>query len=38
VKSQVELAMDEMSTEDLEALVQQGRHLRAVQAAEAAES
>jgi hypothetical protein len=30
-KSQVELAMDELSTEDLEALARQGRHLRALE-------
>ena len=35
-KTEVDEALDRMSTEDLEALVQQGRHLRAVQS-EAAE-
>jgi hypothetical protein len=35
-KTEVDRAMDEMSIEDLEALVQQGRHLRAVEQAAAA--
>jgi len=36
-KTEVDRAMDEMSIEDLEALVQQGRHLRAVEQAAAAD-